>query len=51
MDQYVNVLLAIDKAYRAPPLALDYKPDFGGVQQVYRPQPFHSPWLEYLWKI
>ncbi len=37
MDQLVNVLLAIDKVYKASYRALDCRPDLGGLNQVYGP--------------
>ncbi len=34
MDQLVNILLAIDKAYTTPHRSLDYGPGLGGLHQV-----------------
>ncbi len=38
MDQFSKVLLAIDKAHTVPLKALDYGPDLGRLNQVYRPK-------------
>ncbi len=37
MDKTLNVLLAIDKAYIAPQMALDCRPGLDGLNQVYVP--------------
>ncbi len=43
MDQSINVLLAIDKAYIVPLRALDCGPGLGGLNQVYGPnRPTHA---------
>ncbi len=42
MGQFSKVLLAVDKAHTVSKRALDWGPDFGGLNQVYGPTRLHS---------